>query len=178
MHYLAQLPGENQIFVPRHARGFYKQDLAAGRRRRQPRHHAHRRLPPRYFVKERRSSQQRADFFGADFNAAFAPLDKFARHFAAQPAQRALQIAQARFARVVGDQMFERCVRKLELLFANAVLVELTRQQMPTRYLHLLVGRIAGDGYLLHAVAQRPRHRREQIRRRDKHDLRQVEIDV
>ena len=88
-----------------------------------------------------------------------------------------LQIAHARFARVVADDGGERVLAQDELRLLQSVLGELSRHQILRRDVDLLLLGVAGQLDDFHAVAQRRWNRLEQVRRGDEHDARQIERD-
>ena len=97
------------------------------------------------------------------------------RDAAEHAADRALEIAYARFACVVGDDRVDRVVRELALLSRETVRFELTLDQIALRDLRFLGFRIAGQLDHFHPVAQRRRNRVEHIGRCDEQHLRQIE---
>ena len=90
----------------------------------------------------------------------------------------ALEIAQTGFVREFADQPQHRAVGDFQLGGAEAVLFPLPGKQVPLSDGDLLVGGVPGNRDLLHAIAQRRRHRRHQVRRRDEEDSRQIEGHV
>ena len=100
------------------------------------------------------------------------------RRLAQHGAELALEPAHARLAGVLGDERPQRVVVDRDLVLAQAVAVALARPQVALGDRDLLVGRVAVEAHDLHAVEQRPGDRLGDVRRRDEHDLGQVQLDV
>ena len=90
-------------------------------------------------------------------------------------ADLALEIAHAGFARVVADYLAERLVGDRDLLLADAVRLELPLDQVATGDLELLLRGVAGEADDLHAVAEGPRDRVEEIGGGDEDDAGEIE---
>src|SRR5262249_28834580 len=103
------------------------------------------------------------------------PFRQTARLLAADRANRAFQVADAGFPRVVPDDVSNRLFRKFNLLCSGAVLFFLP----PTEVLQGDVWFLSRGGSLqlddLRAVAQALRNRIEHVRRGDNEPLRQIE---
>ena len=111
--------------------------------------------------------------FDADLDAAEKFLHDFRCHhqlfrlalrqpaglLAADGANVAFQIAHAGFASVVADHVAERLFRKFNLLFGDAVLFDLPRNQVLECNVNLLFFGVTLQFDDLHAIAQRLRNR-------------------
>ena len=97
------------------------------------------------------------------------------RDVAQHRADLALEVAHARFARVVVDDRHQRVVADLALFRLEPCRFELARDEVAPRDLQLFLGGVARKLDDLHAVAQRSRNRVEHVRRADEHHARQVE---
>ena len=106
------------------------------------------------------------------------PLDDAPRLLSANRPDRLLQLAHARLARVVADDVPHRILGKLDLLRRDPVLLDLARNQVAVGDMHLLLFAVALQGNHLHAVHQRRRHRVQHVRRADEQHLRQIERHV
>ncbi len=106
------------------------------------------------------------------------PFRQPARLLAADRADRAFQVADARFPRVVPDHVPHRLFRKFDLFRRHAVLFFLPRNQVLERDVNFLFFRVALQFDNLHAVAQRLRNRIEHVRGRDEQHLRQIKWNV
>ena len=117
--------------------------------------------------------------FGADRHRLGLALGEAPRHLAGDAAQRALQLAHARLARVTADDVPQRLVGRICNCSARqAGLLQLPREQIALGDLDLLLLAVAGQPQNLHAVQQRPRDRVERVRRRDEEHLRQIERQI
>ena len=100
------------------------------------------------------------------------------RRLPKQRAQLPLQLPDARFARVVGDDEAQHRVVHRHFVGPQAIPLDLPRPQMPAGNGHLLVSRVAVEPDHLHAVEQRRRNRIGDVRGRDEQHLREIELDV
>ena len=126
--------------------------------------------PAEQFVHQFRGD--RGHGIGGEFAFDDAPGD-LAAHLTNHP----FQFAHSRLAGIVVDQFVDAGEMEAHLLPGEAVFTDLARHQITPGDLPLLERGIAGQADDLHAVAQRPRDRVEQIGRRDEKDLAQVVID-
>jgi hypothetical protein len=76
----------------------------------------------------------------------------------------ALQAAHAGFAGIMGNNRAQRVIADLDLIFLQAVGLDLPRHEITPGDLKLLLGRVAGEADDLHAVAQRARNGVEHVR--------------
>ena len=106
---------------------------------------------------------------------ALVALDDLARDLAADRRDLALEPADAGLARVAAHDLADRVVGDLEPAGREPVLLELLRDEVLLRDVQLLVLGVAREVDDLHAVLQRRRDGVEQVRRRDEHDVGQVE---
>ena len=79
------------------------------------------------------------------------------RRLPEQRAELALEVADARLARVLGHDLREHVVVDRHLVLAQAVALALARPQVAARDRDLLVGRVAVEADDLHPVEQRRR---------------------
>src|SRR5207249_3081337 len=90
------------------------------------------------------------------------------------PADRgdlAIELADARLARVATDDGAKRLARDRQILLAKAIRAALLRDEVPLRDMDLLVLRVARDRERLHAIAEGRRDRIEGVGGRDEQDL-------
>ena len=111
-------------------------------------------------------------------HAPSSPSALRARALAHDRREVALEVAQARFARIAVRDERQRLVGELDVLVGDAVLLEQPRQQVAPRDLDFLLDRVAGDLDDLHAVAQRRRDVEQVVRRADEQALRQIERQI
>jgi len=98
-----------------------------------------------------------------------------ARHYLARHTpDLAFQVAHARLARVVADDLQQRLVGEGQFFRAQAILTNLARDEIPLGDLYLLLLGVAVELDDLHAVEQRHGDRVEAVGRGDEQDLRQV----
>ena len=102
------------------------------------------------------------------------PRGRLAQH----GAQLALQLADARLARVVGDDEPQHVGVDRDVVRAQAVPLHLARPQVVARDGHLLVGRVAVEPDHLHPVEQRPGDRVRHVGGGQEQHLGQVELHV
>ena len=128
-------------------------------------------MPLGEFVLVRRKAEVRLEVFSFDevvdrrgrLSSAVAARD-FARDLAQPGCELALEIADAGFGGVIANRSQDRVVGDRDLLRRQAVVLEQFRDQMFLRNLQLLGLGVAGEPDHFHAVAQRRRHRVEDIR--------------
>ena len=181
-HHVAQLPGEDEVaFRPRHLRRFDEEHLATCGRPRQAGRHAGLLRPQRRLEVIARLAQELAHLVGVDIQRAFAlprPFRHLRRHLAADLADLAFQLADARLARVVADHRAQRFRAKHDLFLQQAVHRELARHQILLGDVQLVVLGIAIYGDDLHPVEQRRGNRRRGVAGADKEHLAQIEVHV
>ncbi len=97
---------------------------------------------------------------------------------AEQRPELALELADTRFARVLGDDELDAFVRDRDLVLAQAVPLDLARPQVTLRDRDLLVGRVAVEADDLHPIEERAGDRLRHVPGRDEEDLGEVELDV
>ena len=90
----------------------------------------------------------------------------------------ALEVPHSRLTRVVHDDVADRGVVDLDVLVTQAVAIELRGQQVVAGDDDLLVLGVAVETHDLHAVEQRAGDRVGDVRRRDEHDVGEVELDL
>ena len=96
------------------------------------------------------------------------------RDLAADRADLALQIAQARFLRVAGDDARDPGVGPDHVRLLDPVLLHLFRDQVLLGDRQLLLVRVAGEADHFHAVEEGRLDRVEDVGRDDEHDVREV----
>src|SRR3954468_14625605 len=89
-----------------------------------------------------------------------------------------LETADARLARVLRDRATDGVVLDRDRIGREAVLLELTRDEIAARDVYLLVLRVTGERDDLHAIEQRRMDRAELVRRGDEEYARQVDVDL
>jgi hypothetical protein len=93
-------------------------------------------------------------------------------------AELALELPDARLARVVGDHRADDGVVDGDLVGQEPVPLDLTRPQVAARDRDLLLDRVAVEADDLHAVEQRTGDGVGDVRRRDEEDVREIDLDV
>src|SRR5580658_197677 len=105
-------------------------------------------------------------------------LDHAAGYFAADVADLALEVADARFARVIADDFENGFVLEDDVLFAQAGLLALLLDQILAGDFELFLLGVALEAQNLHAVLQRGGNGVQHVGRGDKKNLREVVVDV
>ena len=111
---------------------------------------------------------RRFDRFGGDLRGGLAE----------ERAELALELADARLARVLRDDELDRLVGDGDLVFLQSVPLALARPEVALRDRDLLVRRVPVEADDLHAIEQRSRDRLGHVPGRDEDDLGEVELDV
>ena len=159
LHHLAELAGHGEAALALHLVGLDEEDVAAGRRPRQPNGHAGSLgalgnfalgadLHPTQHVVMLHQLRRYHQFVVLAFGNA-------PRLLAADGADGALQAADTGFAGVVANDEADRFLGKLDLVAANSVLLDLTRNQVLECDVYLFLFRVALQLDDLHAIAQR-----------------------
>src|SRR3954454_21100589 len=180
LHHVAELSRDLELALARKRRGLHEQHVAAHRGPRETGRDARlARAALHLLRRDARAPEQVAHRLRPDAPLrAPPPLGVLARDLAAHRTDLPLQVAHSRLARVALDDCLERVARELDLRAAEAVALHLARHEVALRDLELLLLRVAGQLYELHAVEQRPRDRVEQVRGADEQDVREVERQV
>src|SRR5262249_8945002 len=160
LHDVAELAGERQASLAGHQRGLDDEDLAADFRPREARRDADLVL----LLGQRRPAARDAEILGdlrrADLLAEILPLaDDLARARAADRRDLALEVPDARLARVALDDRLERLVEERDVLAREARPLDRLRREELLGDLDLLLLGVAGELQHFHAVAQRLRNR-------------------
>src|SRR5262249_6751061 len=120
-------------------------------------------------------AQDLRDVAGIDADALGRPFGDPGGGVAKDRAYRPLQVANAGFARVVGDDGAQGGLGDLALLRLQPVLLQLPGHQIAPRDLQLFADRVARQLDHLHAVEQWARDRVELIRGRDEQHFAEIE---
>ena len=159
LHYVAELAGQRDLTLARHADRLDEHDVAAHRRPREPGRHADLRRAAGDLALHLRLAGVLFEVFRRHLHHRRLPLDDFQRGFAQHALDFALELPHARFARILGDQPVERAVGDMGALFLLALsqtrLFHLPRHEVTLGDLQLLRRRVADERQLLHAVEQR-----------------------
>ena len=178
-HHVAELAGQRDLALAGHADRFDEHDVAAGRRPCEPGRDPNLGGAARHFTLHLRLSRVLLEILRGDSHARRLPLDHLECGLAEHALDLALQLADARFSRVLGDQAVERGVGDMGALgflaLPQSCLLELARHEIALGDLELLGRRVADEGELLHAVEQRIGNRHGAVRRRDEHHTGQIE---
>src|SRR5690606_30346857 len=178
LHHVAELTRVNQLALARHDRRFDREQLAADLGPCEPRDLADLIVELRTSVAEAPHAEVLRQVVVRNANDALPRLQEQVLHdLAADRRDLTLEIAHARLARVVADDVENRLVGDLELVLLQAVLPHLLRNQVAARDVELLVLGVTRDADDLHAVEQRRRNV-QAVRRADEHYLREIEIDL
>ena len=128
---------------------------------------------------EARHAQVLGDLLGVDlFLEGLALDDDLARDLAADRRDLALEVADARLARVALDDRLDRVVLNDDVVGGEAGAFDRLRREEALGDLDLLLLGVAGELQHFHAVAQRLRNRVQHVGRADEHHVRQVVLDV
>ena len=144
LHHVAELAGQGDLAFARHLDRLDEHDVAAHRRPRQAGGDAYFRRPARHFALHVRLAGVALQRLGGHGDLLHLPLHHFERRFAEHALDFALQLADARLARVLGDEPLERGVGDARLRGREAGLDQLARQQILLRDGELLAGRVPG----------------------------------
>ncbi|OQC53698.1 MAG: hypothetical protein BWX55_00919 [Deltaproteobacteria bacterium ADurb.Bin022] len=179
LHDIAKFAGHNHFSVSFHDGGFDRQkfsaDLRPGQTDRQP-----------YFilffyftVMEFGHTQILTDRFGPDDHPSFfIVIDDFLGYFAADRSDFPIKIPDAGFACIFANDFQQGAVCKFNILHHQAVGFHLLGNQIFFRDLQFFRFRVSGNADHFHSVLKRRRNRLQNIRRRNKHDFRQVVIQI
>src|ERR1039458_2227887 len=113
-----------------------------------------------------------------DYQLVGLPFRQAARLFAANGTDGAFEVADARFARVVTDDVADRFFREFDLLRRDSVFFDLPRNQVLERNVDFLFLGVTLQFDDLHAVAQGLGDRIEHVRGGDEQDFREIETHV
>ena len=155
LHHIAQLSGEDEPSAAGRGRRLDEQDVAADRRPGEPRRHARDAGAHRDLVLEDRRPENAQKIAVRDRDRTALALRDPHGGLAQHPADLALQTANASLARVALDDSPERVIGDLDLLWLEAVRLQLAPNKIAARDLEFLVRRVAGEADDLHAVAKR-----------------------
>src|SRR5690606_38358032 len=149
LHHVAELAGDLDLALARHARGLDEEDRAAERRPREPGGHAGDGgalgdLALELRLAEVLDERVLADDERRNDDVRLLPRDLEGRR-TAELLDLAVELPDAGLPRVVADDGEERVVGDVELPAADAVLGGAFRQEVPLRDVHLLVRRVAGE---------------------------------
>ncbi len=176
LHHAAHLAGQLQVPVTaRQRQALDVEDLAADLRPGQARADAHLQVAAQAVARVTGRSEVVVEVPRPDRLDLPLPLRDVGGDLAAHGADLALQVADARLARVVLDHLKQAGVREADLRGLEAVLLDLPRQQVALGDLQLLEVRVARQLDDLHAVEQRPRDGVQHVGRGDEHHLREIE---
>ena len=128
---------------------------------------------------ELRAPQVGLDVFAGDVHRSYhlAGFD-LGCDFAQQAAELSLEVAHAGFARVVRDDPAQGLVIDGHLIGTETVALELAAQQVVAGDRELLFLGVAVQPDDLHPVEQRHRDGVRHVRRRDKQDFGQIQVDL
>src|SRR5277367_4276051 len=181
LHHVAQVAGHRERLPAAHFARFDEDDVAAHRCPNQA-HGNSRLLHPLFhffFQMHFRNAQHFANHFGCDEQFVRLSLRQTPRLLAHQSADFALQVAHARFPRVVADEFVQSLIGEFDLLAQRqAVLFGLAGDQEHFRDVDFFLFRVAGKLDDLHAIAQRLWNRIEPVRRRDEEHFREIKQHV
>src|SRR2546428_516679 len=178
LHDGAQVSCQDQPPLPWHDGRLHEQDLAARRGPGEPGGHAHLIVDQGHLGGDARNTEQLLRPNGRDLERPGFALGHAARQLAAGLGDLALQVPETRLTRVLLDDRLDRLVGERHLGLAQAVLLDLLRDQVPPGDLDLLLLGVAGQADDLHPVAERRLDRVEQVRRGHEHHVRQIERHV
>ncbi len=174
LHHVAQLTGEHHA-APGGNAGLDEQDVAAHGGVEHARRHAHHVLTVLVLGHVACLPQVLVEFLVGHLGALDLAARHAAGHLAGHRADLALQVAHARLAGVVRNQLLERRIGDGDLVGLQAVLPDLAGQQVALGDLQLLLLNVAGEVDDLHAVHQGRRNLLGVVGRGDEHHFREVE---
>src|SRR4051794_14353770 len=180
LHHVAELAGDRQLALARHRGRLDKEHVAADRRPREAGRDPRLLRAALGVGVEARAAEQLAGAVRPDAHPPrlAVALRDLPRDLPAYRADLALERAHARLARVVRDDHPQRAVGDRKPRLLQPVALDLAGHEVALGDLELLLLGVARELDDLHAVAQRPGDRVERVRRRDEHDVRQVEGHV
>ena len=143
-HRLAEQAGQGQPPLAGHPARLDEEDLAAGRGPGQPGGDAGHAGPIGQLAEEPRRPEQLGDIGRLDRRRRFLALGAAAGDLAADRRDLALEVAQARLAGVVGDDLADRRIRDRQVLGRQAVLLELLGDDVLLGDLGLFLLAVAG----------------------------------
>ena len=178
LHDVAELARQDELALALEHGDFSRQDRTADFGPGHARRDADLRLLLRLRLQELHAAEEVRQVAARHADGRLFALDDLARGLAADLADEALELAHARLARVVLDDVLQHACAEADVLAGEAVLLTLTADEVALCDLELLVLGVARELDDLHAVAQRARDGAEVVGRDDPEDLREVERDV
>src|SRR6516164_8192012 len=170
-HHLAELAGKDELAAARNPRRLDEQDVAPGRRPGKPSGDAGHARAHRHLVLETPRPENDGQRGAIDAHALDPALGDAHGDMAADRTDQPLQIANARFARVVADDRPDGVLGDLALLRGQAVRFELALEQIAPGDFELFVLGVSGQLDDLHAVAHGAGNGIEHVGGRDEHHL-------
>ena len=158
-----------------HGCRFDKENVAADRRPRQAGCDAHLIALQQFFLEDLGPAEELIEIVGMDLANLFLADRDLPGNLAADGCDFAFEVPQSGFLRVLIDDGAHAVVGELDLALRQPVLFDLFGNQMPLGDLQLFLFRVAGELDDFHAVAERRLDRIQHVRRRDEHDVRQIE---
>ena len=179
LHHLTELAGVLQLALAGHDRGLDGEQFPAHLGPREPRDLADAVHVLGLAVAEAAHAQELVEIARRDRDRLLLLLvqQHLLHGLAADLGDLALEVAHARFARVVTHDVEQRRIGHLQLLELQSVMLLLFRHEITARDVHLLVFGVAGQTDDFHAVEQRRRDV-EGVRRAHEHHLGEVQIDL
>src|SRR6266403_3773444 len=133
------MAGERQTLLAAHLRRFDEEDVAAVRRVGEAGRDAGLARPLGDLGEEALRTEELAHLLWRDVHALGRALGDGAGDLTADAADLALEVAEARLARVATDDLQDRVLGELDVRVVEAVLPPLLRDEMAPRDLHLLL---------------------------------------
>ena len=179
LHHVAELTREDELVAVLVGRRLDEEDVATRRRRGEAGRHAGHCGPLRGLAKHLLAAERVAHGGLVDLDGGLDLLRRDLRRGLAQDRpELALELADARLARVLGDDELDRLVGDRDLVLVQAVPLALARPQVVARDRDLLVGRVAVEPDHLHPVEERPRDGLGHVPGGDEDDLGEIELDI
>jgi len=178
LHDVAELARQDELALALEHGDFRRQDVAADFGPGHARNDADLRLLLRLRLDELLAAEEVGQVVARHADGRFFALDDLARGLAADLTDEALELAYARLARVIFDDVLQDARAEADVLARKAVLLALAGDEIAFRNLKFLVLGVARELDDLHAIAQWARDGAETVGRDDPEDLREVERDV
>src|SRR6266540_315880 len=179
LHDVAELAGQGQARVAAHDAGLDEQHVAAGAGDRQAGGHARDGRALGRLEEEPLPAEVAADVRGVDHQRSLDLASRqLGRDLAEQPAELALEVSDARLARVVANDRPQGVGGQLHLAGPQARLLRPTAEQVVAGDRDLLLLGVAVQPDDLHTVQQWLRDRLDDVGGGDEQHVRQVQLDL
>ncbi len=174
-HHVAELTSHHEISFALHSQSFDEEHVAANGSPGKTGSHANLILLQSFLGNDLRGPEKLVYVLQRHSDCAFVTFGDLARHFAADAADFALELAQARFLRVLLNDRGKRGPRDVQIFRCDPVFVHLFRNQVTNGNLTLLFLGVTGQTNHFHAIAKRRLNRVEYVCGGHEDHVRQIE---